>query len=273
VPYGLLVTVGGAPSTALTLAFALVLAGVHLLAPRIRALPVVPRHAATSFGGGIATAYLFLYLLPRLAEGNRAATEALGEQARSIPLGDLVVFLAALLGFFTFYALEHLTLRSEEQRQGREDILHGRAEASRLVFALQLAFFAGYSAVITYTLPTKLGAGLIPGLLFAVAMAMHLVGTDQVLQERFRASLTVHLRLVLAGGALAGWLVAAVVGFSSPVLINLLAALLSGAILFNVVNDEVPPDRHSSFAWFSVGLVLYAVLLVAATYVPKLSAG
>jgi hypothetical protein len=269
VPYRLPVTVGGTPSIGVTLAFALIIAGVHLFAPRIRALPVVPRHAATSFGGGIATAYVFLYLLPRLAEGNKAVSAALGERGISIPLGDLVVFLVALLGFFTFYALERLTLRSEEDGQGREDNLYSRAEAGRWVFALQLGFFAGYSALITYTLPTKLGSGLIPGLLFAVAMAMHLVGTDQVLQERFRATLTVRFRTVLAAGALSGWVVGVVAGFNSEVLVNLLAALLSGAILFNVVNDELPPDRHSSFGWFSAGLVLYAVLLVAATYGPK----
>jgi Zn-dependent membrane protease YugP len=110
---------------------------------------------------------------------------------------------------------------------------------------------------------------VIPGLLFAVAMAMHLVGTDQVLQERFRGTLTVRFRLVLAAGALTGWVVGLVAGFNSQVLVNLLAALLSGAILFNVVNDELPPDRHSSFGWFSTGLGLYAVLLVAATYGPK----
>jgi hypothetical protein len=34
-----------------TFAFALLLASVHLLAPKIRDLPVVLRHAATSFGG------------------------------------------------------------------------------------------------------------------------------------------------------------------------------------------------------------------------------
>lgn len=254
----------------MTFAFALLLATVHLLAPKIRNLPVVPRHAATSFGGGIATAYVFMYLLPRLAEGNKAVADLFQERLSPTPLGNLLVFFVALLGFFTAYALERLTLGSEgdQDAPGRpgDGDTYDRPEASLPVFAFQLIFFAGYSALITYTLPTKLGAGLIPAILFAVAMAMHLVGTDQVLQERFHTRLTGRTRLVLAAGAMTGWLAAVLLGAGSTLLVNLLTAFLSGAILFNVVNDELPPNRHSSFAWFSAGLALYCALLTAATY-------
>ena len=260
----------------MTFAFALLLAAVHLLAPKIRNLPVVPRHAATSFGGGIATAYVFLYLLPRLAEGNKAVADLFQERLSPTPLGNLLVFFVALVGFFSAYALERLTLGSERREEvpeiGEEGEAYDRTEATRPIFTLQLLFFAGYSALITYTLPTKLGAGLIPALLFAIAMAMHLVGTDQVLQERFHTRLTGRSRLVLATGAMVGWLVAVLLGAGSTLLINLLTAFLSGAILFNVVNDELPPSRHSSFAWFSIGLTLYAALLTAATYGLKLGA-
>jgi hypothetical protein len=271
------VTLNRVESLWVTFAFALVLASVHLLAPAIRKLPVVPRHAATSFGGGLAAAYVFLYLLPRLSEGNQAVAGVLHERVSPTPLGNLLVFLVALLGFFIAYALERLTLRSEDDQEApeveaEEVAAYDRPEASRPVFALQLAFFAGYSALITYTLPTKIGAGLVPALLFAVAMAMHLVATDQVLQERFHTRLTGRTRLVLAIGAMSGWLVGVLFGGGSTVLINLLTAFLSGAILFNVVNDELPPHRHSSFTWFSLGLVVYGALLTAATYSLKLGA-
>lgn len=53
---------------------------------------------------------------------------------------------------------------------------------------------------------------------------------------------------------------------------TLLTALLGGAILLNVFVDELPPERHSSFAWFMAGLVAYAGLLTAATYLTKVGA-
>ena len=56
---------------------------------------------------------MFLYLLPRLAEGNEAVAAVLGERVQVTPLRDLAVFLVALVGFFLSYALEWLTRRSE----------------------------------------------------------------------------------------------------------------------------------------------------------------
>lgn len=53
---------------------------------------------------------------------------------------------------------------------------------------------------------------------------------------------------------------------------TLLTALLGGAILLNVFVDELPPERHSSFAWLMAGLVAYAGLLTAATYLTKVGA-
>lgn len=50
---------------------ALALAALHLAAPRIRRLPLVPERATGSFAGGLAVAYVFLHLLPEIAEGNR----------------------------------------------------------------------------------------------------------------------------------------------------------------------------------------------------------
>ena len=96
-------------------------------------------------------------------------------------------------------------------------------------------------------------------------MATHLVATDQVLSEHFPASLTARLRLLLAAGALGGWAAAVLLGPTSTVLVNLLTAFLGGAILLNVFNDELPPERASSFTWFTVGLAVYAGLLTAAT--------
>jgi len=48
------------------------LAGLHLAAPRIRKLPLIPESATGSFAGGLAVAYVFLHLLPEIAEGNEA---------------------------------------------------------------------------------------------------------------------------------------------------------------------------------------------------------
>ncbi len=245
-----------------TLPFALALAALHVSAPWIRDRLPLATHALTSFGGGVAATYVFLYLLPRLSEGNRAVAEVLEDAVASNPVAGLVMSLVTLLGFVTFYALERVTHSSG----------YGRVEATRLVFAAQLGFFALYSALITYTLATKWRAGVVPALLFAVAMALHLFAADDVLAEHFPVGLTGRWRGILAGGALAGWLVAVVAPPTSTVLVNVLTAFLGGAILLNVFVHELPPERHSSFGWFVTGLAVYAVLLTAATVTAKVGA-
>lgn len=85
-----------------SLLIALVLAGLHLAAPRIRKLPFVPERATGSFAGGLAGAYVFVHLLPEIAEGNEAVGEALSDVVRPTPLIDLAIFLVALAGFTAF---------------------------------------------------------------------------------------------------------------------------------------------------------------------------
>ncbi|WP_197700276.1 hypothetical protein [Micromonospora echinaurantiaca] len=165
-----------------------------------------------------------------------------------------ILFLVALIGFFTFYALERATHRANGHEQ----------EPTRLVFACQLGFFALYSGLITYTLATKLDAGLAPAALFAVAMGLHVLATDGVLAEHFPVRRTTRWRLLLVAGAGAGWLTA-VVAQPTSVVMNLLTAILGGGILLNVFVDELAPERHSSFAWFTVGLASYSALLAIAT--------
>ncbi len=49
-----------------------VLAALHLASPHLRRLPFVPEPALASFAGGLAVAYVFVHLLPELAEHQEA---------------------------------------------------------------------------------------------------------------------------------------------------------------------------------------------------------
>lgn len=48
--------------------------------------------------------------------------------------------------------------------------------------------------------------------------------------------------------------------------VNLMTAVLGGAVLLNVFKEELGSSPDTSFAWFYVGLVAYSVLLAAVTY-------
>lgn len=242
-----------------SLLIALLLAGLHLAAPRIRKLPFVPEAATGSFAGGLAVAYVFLHLLPEIAEGNEAIGEALSSVLRPTPLVDLGIFLVALAGFTAFYGLERLADRSSDTRAGT-------AEPAG-VYRLHLGSFMVYNALITYTMALRLRTGIAFAVLFTVAMGLHFVLTDRGLEEHYPERFTAAGRVLLAVALLLGWGVAAVFAPSSTLLVALLTALLGGSILLNVFKEEIPSNRRSSFPWFLTGLVLYAGLLALVTAV------
>jgi hypothetical protein len=242
-------------SVLIALAIAVVLAALHVAAPRIRKLPFVPEAATASFAGGLAVAYVFLHLLPEIAEGNEAVGEALSDVLEPTPLLELSIFLVALTGFTLFYGLERAA------RRGR--VADGEPVAG--VYWLHLGFFAVYNAVITYTMALRVRTGLVFALLFAVAMGLHFVLTDRGMEEHYPRRFDRSGRLVLAGALLAGWAVGALAAPTSTLVVSLLVAFLGGSVLLNVFKEELPSDRGSSFGWFLGGLVLYAGLLTAVT--------
>ncbi|NJC23947.1 hypothetical protein BJ994_003023 [Arthrobacter pigmenti] len=238
-----------------SLIIALVLAGLHLAALRIRKLPLVPEHVTGSFAGGLAVAYVFLHLLPEIAEGNEAIGELLEDTIEVTPLFDLGIFVVALTGFTAFYGLDRLATRRRTRDSGE----------SGGVYWLHVGAFAIYNALITYTMTLRLETGVLFAILFSIAMGLHFVLTDRHLEEHYPRRFRTSGRLVLAGALILGWALSALFAPTSTVVVAILTALLGGSVLLNVFKEELPSNRGSSFPWFLAGLVLYSALLALIT--------
>jgi len=250
----------------------LVLAGLHLAAPKIRKLPFVPERATGSFAGGLAVAYVFLHLLPEIAAGNEAIGQALADVVKPTPLMELGIFLVALAGFTIFYALERLAARTAPRTlvtAGPGDTPQDRSPSSGLVYRAHLGSFLIYNALITYTMALRLRTGILFAVLFTIAMGLHFVLTDRGLEEHYPDRFGPAGRLALAGALGVGWIADAVLAPTSTLLVALLTALLGGSILLNVFKEEVPSGRRSSFPWFLAGLVVYSALLAVVTAVSE----
>ncbi len=89
--------------TPLSLVLVAALAAVHLFSRRMRFLSASPRSRWLSVAGGISVAYVFVHLLPDLAEEQETVREATGETFTFL---EYHVYLVALLGLATFYGLE-----------------------------------------------------------------------------------------------------------------------------------------------------------------------
>jgi len=164
--------------TVLSLLAVVALSIVHLFSNRLRFLDGSPRSIWLSIAGGISVAYVFVHLLPELAEGQETLAQALGER-EGLAFLESHIYLVALLGLAVFYGLERLATSSRR----RERQVSKKDSTSEGVFWLHISSFAVYNALIGYLFFHRLATGLENLLLFFVAMALHFVVNDHGLRE------------------------------------------------------------------------------------------
>lgn len=236
-----------------TFAASLGLAFVHVFAGKLYFLGGVPRSVWLSTAGGISVAYVFLHLLPDLAEGQRVITESVGHSDghhRHWP------YVAALSGLSVFYGLERMA-KGARQAPGLQVKLQ---EPSNAVFWLHIFSFSVYNVLVGYLMHHREGANKELGFFF-VAIALHFLVNDFGLREHYRQTYQNRGRWILAVAVLAGWLIGWQTAVAETV-ISMITAFLAGVIILNVMKEELPEERASSFPAFSAGVIAYAVILL-----------
>jgi len=239
-----------------SLLLAAALACVHLFAGRMRFLSVSPRSRWLSAAGGVSVAYVFVHLLPDLAEEQETIRRAVGGAFAFI---EYHVYLVALVGLAAFYGLE----RAAKVSRGRGRRAGGGDAASPGVFWLHAGSFALYNALIGYLLLHREEPGTVSLVLFAFAMGVHFVVNDFGLREDRKGAYDGYGRWVLAAAVLTGWAVGRL-SESSEAALAVRFAFLAGGVVMNVLKEELPEERESRFWAFALGATLYSAVLLAA---------
>lgn len=234
----------------LTMLGALSLASVHLFAVRLRFLDCTPRSIWLSAAGGISLAYVFLQLIPELAERQKNLLEKIDGVGSWL---DFPIFALVLAGLLTFYGLERHATRSKRQRQKDDDVV------SPAVFWIHATSFSIYNLLIGYLLskreesPTAL-------LLFCLAMALHLLVNDFGLREHYKELYHSVGRWLFAIALSLGWIASLVIDLPEY-LISLTIAFIAGGVILNVLKEELPEERNSRFTALVAGAIAYGILL------------
>ncbi len=240
----------------LTALLAAGLAAIHLYSGRMAFLDVLPRSRWLSAASGISVAYVFVHLLPDLAEEQVTIREAAGE---GLGFLEYHVYLVALIGLAAFYGLERSAKTSRRRRRSAGD--EDSTEAG--VFWLHAASFTVYNALIGYLLLHREEPGVLSLVLFAFAMGVHFVVNDYGLREDHKGAYDRIGRWVLAAGILVGWAVGLLFEVSEAA-IAVLFGFLAGGVIMNVLKEELPEERESRFWAFALGAAAYAVVLLVA---------
>jgi hypothetical protein len=205
--------------------------------------------AAISFGAGMATAYVFVHVMPELNSARHAFSES-----TSLPVRyeGMFIFYVSLIGFLLFYGLDHLRKH-----------LHQSSTKERVgeAFKISITGFAAYVALMAYLLVHNLEDTPRSVALFAIAIAVHFLGVDRALHEEYGRAYERIGRYVLAAMSLLGWGVGMLVTLPRSIL-ACVVAFISGAVIMNSSVTELPTESNGRFLPFMFGGLVYGLILL-----------
>ena len=206
-----------------TAVFAISMAVVHIVAPRIRQRLQSHEAIVASFGGGMAAAYVFVHLLPELDKGHAL-------------LGRMI-FVLSLVSFVVYYGLS-MTMQSRIVHQPP-----GARDPS--FFAVKLAQVWIYNWLIIYGTPASAAESGWHCIGLIIAMALHLAHSDYELGMQYTQPFDSWGRFLLATAPLVGWISVVLDQKTNETINDILVALLAGVMLYAVFRERRSPSTAS----------------------------
>ena len=249
---------------------AFALAALHIYCGRLNIIHREDHSPWLSFAGGVAVAYVFMVLLPKLSDWQVMMAQVQGESLVSNSLrpqelaakGENLkkfilyeVFTSALAGLVVFYGLER-AVYWVKARQKKE--LKARVLASGM-FWVHIGVFAAYNILIGYMVVHSKIPGRLILFLGVVAVGLHFLGINHELWKNYHDRFDRYGRWILAAAVLMGWLGGVLINFDKLVYIGMYS-FVAGAIIMNVFNEELPSGPEARFWPFVLGVTGYSLL-------------
>ncbi len=221
----------------------LVFSSVHYASSRVGLLHHVSKAKFLSFGGGVAIAYVFVDLLPKLGKNDTYIQSVL---RNSIPYIEHHVFILALLGFLLFFSLD----RTPETWQ------------KKLKFNISISSYALFNYFVGYAVADPYDPEVQPLVLFTLAISLHYCTNDFSLNETYGDMYRKTGKNILLISLLLGYVTG--LFFDLPqTSVALLGAFIGGGVIINVIRHELPKEKPNRFSTFLLGAFLYTALLLA----------
>ena len=234
----------------------LTLAGVHITIGKWRWLHRSEHSAWLSVSAGTALAYVFVYLLPKLA---------LTQDKLILIVSDLwtpvlrnQTYLIALAGLVCFFWLGWIDKKIEDSEVAAP-------LRSRRSLLLHIGGYGVYSLQIGLLVARLPRPDLLTLLLTTSVLGLHLMGVDHAVRKSDPEDYDRLLRWVFAGALLLGWVLGAATD-QFDTLFMLWSAFTSGGIIITAIREELPTGQRTHFLPFLVGVVCAsaAIMMVQA---------
>lgn len=227
---------------------------VHIFTDTIKYLHEKLTNRLMSLVSGGSIAYVFLHLVPELTHYQEVAEkELLATWLENI---DYVTYISALLGIAVFYGINQLSEKSERENRRRENL----TRPSKPIFVLEISAFAMYNVLIGYLLQELSGDNIGAYIVYFIVFSFHFIANNRILHLTHEDLYTRAGRWILAISVLIGWILYETT-HASELTLAFLSSFLTGGVVLNILNDELPEEKKSSFPFFLIGMAFIAILL------------
>jgi len=222
----------------------LVLMYVHLTVDRWAFLRGKYGKTWLSIAAGTALAYVFTYLLPKLAKLQGKLADS--ERGEFFNFLNNHVYLLALFGLLTFFGLAQMANSHDRAREMQ----------SPWVFVSLLLAFGLYNFQLGYLAAEFHDPGYLSVLLAAVVLGVHIMGINHAIFHQYPVIYRKVLKWVFATAVFIGW---AFGMLTSDIVIGMIVcnAFVAGGIIINSLHEELPGGSASN------PLAFYLSVLVA----------
>lgn len=219
-----------------------VFALVHLCANKIRLLSLPFQARFLSVGGGVAIAYVFIDLLPKLGDSDVMVRQWM---MGFFPYFERHVYIMALAGFLLFFTVDRLPayIRSEG------------------VLWLSISSYALFNFLIGYSVVDKDDPEIQPLALFTFAIALHYFTNDYALSKSHGDLYGRREKWILIAALFLGWFCGLFFELSA-IAVALVSAFIGGGVIMNVIRHELPEDNPNSLGAFLVACFSYTLILL-----------
>lgn len=191
------------------------------------------RERLLSFAAGVAVTYLLIKLLPEIYE--------------RVTNGGNILFFMILLGFLIIFLIErHLYKHKMKTRFKREHrIFH-------------LSFFFIYNFLIGTLLVDFVNRGSEEALLFFVPFLLYTI--VEILPREFKFEHK-YQGILYSAAPIYGTILAMNVRFGA-LYYNTTLALITGALLYLILREAIPPEKQAHTKFYILGTVFYAAFIL-----------
>lgn len=214
------------------------------------------RHAQVWFSvsAGTALAYVFAYLLPKMAA---IQTELSGSSGPTQSFLRNHVYLFALCGLLTYFAL--LSTLEERGSPGTG----GRRIAYAI--ALQTIGYSFYSLQLGYLATDFAQPGMASYVLTALVLGLHLMGIDSHLHRMHPVAYRRIMRYAYTAALFAGWGGGMLTDAIEPTVMYS-STFVAGGIIITAIREELPGRGHPRPVMFFAAVFVACAIILTLQY-------